>query len=432
LTPWFGLVNANTNLFDERNTNPVIRRDDIGLRSETVRRANLSAIVRELHVHGPQSRSELVARTGLTRSAIRGLIGELVAADLVDEERAVPLGVPGRPSPVVHPSSERRVVLALEIAVDSLAAATVGLGGSVLQHRRVDRPMGHTSVEQIVDDLVQLADALGISRPPADEIAGIGVAVVGIVRREDGYVVLAPNLGWRDEPLGARLRDAFGGRIPVDVSNDADLGALAEWRRGAAVGVDNVLFLAGEVGVGGGMIVDGSPVIGVAGYGGEVGHIPVDPDGVDCRCGSVGCWETVIGEGRLLTLAGYPADGGASAVEAVLREADAGDPRARAALEQVAKWLGFGLAGLVNVLDPGLIVLGGRFERLYPYVIDRVEAQLDRLALPASRALIRIVPATLGDTAVLLGAAELAFEPLLADPAAWLGPREPLAELASA
>ena len=80
----------------------------------------------------------------------------------------------------------------------------------------------------------------------------------------------------------------------------------------------------------------------------------------------------------------------------------------------------------------GLIVLGGRFERLYPYIIDRVEAQLDRLALPASRALVRLVPATLGAHAVLLGAAELAFEPLLADPAAWLGPREPLAELASA
>ena len=113
-----------------------MRRDDIGLRSETVRRANLSAIVRELHVHGPQSRSELVARTGLTRSAIRGLIGELVAADLADEERAVPLGVPGRPSPVVHPSADGRVVLALEVAVDSLAAATVGLGGTVLEHRR--------------------------------------------------------------------------------------------------------------------------------------------------------------------------------------------------------------------------------------------------------------------------------------------------------
>jgi predicted NBD/HSP70 family sugar kinase len=252
------------------------------------------------------------------------------------------------------------------------------------------------------------------------------------VRREDGFVRLAPNLGWSDEPLGARLRDAFGGRIPVQVANDADLGALAEWRRGAAVGVDNILFLAGEVGVGGGMIVDGAPVIGMAGYGGEVGHIPIDPDGAPCRCGSVGCWETVIGEKRLLTLAGYPADGGASAVDAVLREADAGDERARAAVEHIGTWLGFGLAGLVNVLDPGLIVLGGRFERLYPYVIERVEAQLDRLVLPASRSLVRVVPATLGGDAVLLGAAELAFEPLLADPAAWLGPRESLAELASA
>src|SRR5256885_13219270 len=104
-------------------------RDDLGLRSETVRRANLSAIVRGLHDHGPLSRSELVARTGLTRSAIRGLIGEFVAADLVGEERADPLGAPGRPSPLVRPNSQRAFVIALEIAVDSLAAARVGLGG---------------------------------------------------------------------------------------------------------------------------------------------------------------------------------------------------------------------------------------------------------------------------------------------------------------
>jgi predicted ArsR family transcriptional regulator len=100
----------------------------IGQRSETVRRANLSAIVRELHANGPLSRSQLVAKTGLTRSAIRGLIGEFVAADLVSEERAAPLGAPGRPSPVVRLSPGGAVVLALDIAVDSLAVALVGLG----------------------------------------------------------------------------------------------------------------------------------------------------------------------------------------------------------------------------------------------------------------------------------------------------------------
>ena len=119
---------------------------ETGQRSETVRRANLSAIVRALHARGPMSRSEIVARTGLTRSAIRGHVGELVTAGLVTEERPAPLGMPGRPSPVVSLDRERVSVLALEVAVDSLAAAHVGPAGEVIELQRVDRPRGHTTV----------------------------------------------------------------------------------------------------------------------------------------------------------------------------------------------------------------------------------------------------------------------------------------------
>jgi predicted NBD/HSP70 family sugar kinase len=409
-----------------------MRPDAIGQRSETVRRANLSGIVRELHTRGPLSRSELVASTGLTRSAIRGLVGELAAAGLVSEERAAPLGTPGRPSPLVRLNPERAVVLALEIAVDSLAAAAVGLGGDVLDLVRVDRPRVHFSVDEIVSDLVELAAPIRARPPTRDALIGIGVAVVGVVRRTDGFVSMAPNLGWRDVPLGERLARALEAPVPISVANDADLGAVAEHRRGAATGEDDVLFIQGEVGVGGGLIVDGKPLTGAAGYGGEVGHIPVNPNGLACRCGSTGCWETEIGEGVLLLRAGHPPGGGRSEVEAVLREAEAGAPAALSALEYVGRWLAFGLAGLVNVFNPRLVVLGGLFGRIHPFVAKTIEAELDRLALPASRELVRVVPATLGVDAPLLGAAELAFEPILADPAAWLGPRDVLAELASA
>ncbi len=409
-----------------------MRPEAIGQRSETVRRANLSGIVRELHERGPLSRSELVALTGLTRSAIRGLIGELVAAGLVSEERAAPLGTPGRPSPLVRLNHSGAVALGLEIAVDSLAAAVVGLGGHVFDLVRVDRPRGHSSVDEIVADLVQLAAVVRARVPRQDPLIGIGVAVVGVVRRSDGLVSLAPNLGWRDVPLGARLARALDTPVPIWVANEADLGALAELRRGAARGADHVLFISGEVGVGGGLIVDGKPLTGVAGYGGEVGHIPVNPNGLPCRCGSTGCWETEVGAGALLRRAGHPPGGGRSEVDAVLSEAEAGEPVALGALDSVARWLGFGLAGLVNVFNPRLVVLGGLFSRIHRIVAQTLEAELDRLALPAPRVLVRVVPATLGVDAPVLGAAELAFEPLLADPAAWLGPRDVLAELASA
>jgi predicted NBD/HSP70 family sugar kinase len=404
----------------------------VGQRSETVRRANLSAIARELHLAGPLSRSELVARTGLTRSTIRGLIGEFVGAGLATEERAAPLGIPGRPSPLVRFDAAGAVVLALEIAVDSIAVAVVGLGGEVRDRLRVDRPRGHMSLDETVADLVDLI-RLVRARPPArDALVGIGVAVVGIVRRSDGFVSFAPNLGWRDVPLGKRLAEALDTGLPIAIANEADLGALGELRRGAAVGSDHVLFISGEVGVGGGLIVDGRALVGVAGYGGEVGHMPVNPSGSACRCGSVGCWETEIGEGTLLIRAGRNPGGGRAEVDEVLREAEAGSPAALSALDTTARWLGFGLAGLINILNPRLVVLGGLFGRIHPFVASTVRTEIDRLALPASRELVEVVPARLGVDAPLLGAAELAFEPLIADPAGWLGPRDNLADSVSA
>jgi predicted NBD/HSP70 family sugar kinase len=409
-----------------------MRLEALGQRSETVRRSNLSAIVRELHEGGPASRSKLVARTGLTRSAIRALIGELAAADLVVEERAEPQGTPGRPSPVVRIDPDGAVVLALEIAVDSLAAAIVGLGGQVFERVRVDRPAGRAGVDDIAADLADLASALRARRPADETPVGVGVAIVGVVRRSDGVVSLAPNLGWRDAPLGDALAAALGLDAPISVANDADLGALVEFRRGAAVGSGDVLFISGEYGVGGGLILDGRPMTGVSGYGGEVGHMPVNPTGTTCRCGSIGCWETEVGVAALLRMSGRPPDGGRPEVDAMLRDAEAGVPAAVSALDHGGRWLGIGLAGLVNIFNPRLIVLGGIFGRILPLVGPTIEHELDRRALAAPRRLVRIVPALLGEDAPLLGAAELAFEPLLADPAGWLVPRRARPELASA
>ncbi len=294
-----------------------VGRVDVGQRSETVHRANLSAIVRDLHERGPLSRSELVAATGLTRSAIRALVGELAAAGLVFEERPVPLGTPGRPSPLVRLNPDGAAVLAprdprrLDRGRDRRPRrpdpradprrATPRSSSRWTTWSRTSR--------RLVDDLPGRDD-----RP----IVGIGVAVAGVVRRSDGLVSMAPNLGWIDVPLGARLARALATAVPIVVMNDADAGVLGEARRGAAVGVDNVLYVSGEVGVGGGMIVDGRLLTGVAGFAGEIGHLTINPDGRPCRCGSIGCWETEVGEGMLLALAGYPADAGRSGIDAVL------------------------------------------------------------------------------------------------------------------
>jgi predicted NBD/HSP70 family sugar kinase len=395
------------------------RRVELGLRSETIRQGNLSAIVRALHCDGPLSRSELGARTGLTRSAIRVLIGELSAAGLVEELNGPLLGTPGRPSAVVRLRPGRAVVLALEVAVDYLAAAIVGIGGQVLRTRRIDRSRASVSVDETIHDLVALANELTATTPvdEMEEVVGIAVAVAGIVRRTDDVVAMAPNMGWRDVPLGALLAKAMGTNLRVMVANEADLGALAEQRRGAGAGVREMLFISGEVGVGGGMIVDGRPMTGATGYGGEIGHMPLNPEGPQCGCGSFGCWELEVGERAVLALAGHRVDGGRTEIDRVLDEARRGDVRALAAFEQVGTWLGRGVAALVNVLNPELVVLGGLFQRVYPFAEPPLRREVKRLTLKPSAAIVHIAPSSLGVDAPLLGAAELAFERLLDDPA---------------
>jgi predicted NBD/HSP70 family sugar kinase len=407
-------------------------RSELGQRSETVRRSNLSAIVRALHLQGPLSRSDLVARTGLTRSAIRGLIGELVAGGLAIEGPAVLDGSPGRPSPVVRLDPDGARVLALEIAADSLAVASIGLGGDVEDLVRLDLSPERTGVEDVTAALREMAAPI-MERPGyEDALVGVGVAVVGVVRRPDGLVSVAPNLGWRDEPLGEMVARATHARVPVTVANDADLAALAESRRGVARGVSDAIVIWASVGVGGGLIVDGVQPTGASGHGGEVGHIPVNPDGLPCRCGSTGCWETEVGTGAVLRRAGYPPEAGSAGLDAVIREAAAGSPVALAALAETGRWLGIGLSGLINVLDPRLVLLGGRLSGIYPFIRASLEAELDRRVMRAARQSVRVVPASLGIDAPLIGASELAFEPLLNDPSVWLRHHETMSGSATA
>ena len=173
-----------------------------------------------------------------------------------------------------------------------------------------------------------------------------------------------------------------------------------------------------------GIIVDGEPFIGAAGYGGEVGHMPVNPAGLACRCGSIGCWETEAG--RRASCGGRA--GCRRRPGRDRRAPGGGRSRARPspwdALEETGRWIGIGLAGLVNLLDPRLVVFGGLFGRIHPFVARIVEAELDRRALAAPRRLVRIVPSKLGVEAPLRGAAELAMERPLADPARWMRPRD--------
>jgi predicted NBD/HSP70 family sugar kinase len=202
----------------------------------------------------------------------------------------------------------------------------------------------------------------------------------------------------------------------VVTGNDANLGALAEHVRGAAVGFADVAYLSASVGIGGGFLVDGRPLTGAAGYAGEVGHMPVDNDGAVCRCGAVGCWETKVGENVLLRGAGRLPGGGPPAVAEVIAAAQAGDARAAAAVAEVAEWSGVGIRAVVNLFNPQVVVLGGALAQVWRAAEDRVQAAIARSNMTSPREDVVIRPARLEDDAPMIGAAELDFAPVLEFP----------------
>ncbi|GIM82074.1 sugar kinase [Salinispora arenicola] len=386
-----------------------------GPSQDDIRRQNLGALLRYVHLHGATSRAELTTTLGLNRSTIGALTTDLAAAGLVSEGAPKETGRAGRPSLVVRPESARVYAYAYSIEVDRLRVARVGLGGGVLDRRELERPRGITAAEAVP----LLAGAATEMRRsvPADAICvGAGVAVCGMVRRDDGLVRLGPTMGWVDEPIGSAIGAELGPDVPVVVGNVADVAAFAEHARGAASGCDNVIYLYGDVGVGAGIITGGRRLTGHGGYGGEVGHMVVRRDGARCECGSRGCWETEIGEHGLLRAAGRSDARGRDAQLAVFDAADRGDARAQTAVRAAGDWLGFGVANLVNIFNPELVIFGGTMRDLYLAAAAQVRSRLNASALPACVEHVRLRTPKLGDDGTLIGAAELAFERLLADP----------------
>lgn len=379
-----------------------------GARPDEARRHNRAALLRRLHVDGPCTRATLAAELGLNRSTIKAVVDGLAEAGVVTEAVPAQRNGAGRPSLMVLPSPEAAVVLAVDVRVEQVAMSMVGIGGQVIgRHswnlRRSTRTPGEV-ITHVAESAQLLAEELGLTA------RGAGISVPGVVRRDDGWVHEAPNLGWRDVALGARLAAVL--RVPVQVANDAELGALAEHVRGVARNVDDLVYVSADFGVGGGVISDGRPLRGTRGYVGELGHLVVRPGGRPCYCGSRGCWETEVGEAALRRALGLPDASPRGVVVAELRSlATAPLP---GPLDEFTEWLATGLVTVVNMMAPELVVLGDLFTALPPVVVDHVRSLVHARSL-VSRAVggIRIEISPLGRDAKLVGAAELAFEPVL-------------------
>ena len=390
-----------------------------------VRRHNLGVVLRHVSEHGPRSRATIALETGLNKTTVSSLVTELIGLDLLVERGLEQRGTVGRPGQVVELSGTGVVALGLEINVDYLAVRALDLTGAE-RHRGLDvRDNRYVDVGEVLDRLGALATA-ALDHVHGEGLRPVGatVALPGLVDAAGGALLVAPNLGWTDVAVGRELHERLAGPpFPVAADNEANLAALAELWEGTARGLSDVLYVSGEIGVGAGIIVRGELFRGAQGFGGEFGHMTVDPSGASCASGSRGCLETLVGLEALLEAAGLDrrdaatTTGSGEPVADLAGRARKGDEQALQALDAAGHWLGIGIASAANLLNFQAVVLGGFFAQLATWLAAPIARELDLHVLASDWGVPRLLPSTLGPEAAVRGAAALSLRRVLADPA---------------
>lgn len=375
-----------------------------------VHRRNLSKVLGLVHVEGPQSRARITAATRLNRSTVATLVAELVEAGLVGEQPPDPTNRVGRPSPVVAADPDV-LAIAVNPEVDAVTIAAVGLHGAIPARERLEvdelpTPEGTAALVAATLERWRAGTLRG------RRIVGVGLAVPGLVRASDGLVRWAPHLEWSDAPLRALVEVATG--LPAAVGNDASLGAHAEHLFGAGRGVDDLVYLnGGASGIGGGLIVHGQLVGGTGGYAGEFGQNRPGIASPDDRRAEHGVLEDEVSRARLLEVVGL-AVADEPTLAAALAASDV--PAVARELARQRRILSTALSNAINVLNPSLVVLGGFLATVAERDLEGLWQAVEAQTLAAAFEMVELRVAALGEDRLLIGAAEAALAPLLADP----------------
>jgi glucokinase-like ROK family protein len=389
-----------------------------------VRRKNRAIILEMLRTNRTLSRAGLAAGSNLNPSTVSSIISELINENLVCETDLVQSAT-GRPGRLVALNPAGGCSIGVEINVDYVMLVLTDFTANILWRARQDLHPSESQelILERIDALIQQAldqgEALNL-RP-----LGIGVGAPGLVNIRTGNLRLAPNLQWKNVPLQEIWTAKFA--LPVYVENEANAAALGEFYFGAAQGIENFVYLSAGIGLGGGVLLNGKLFRGSSGYASEVGHMSIDPNGELCSCGKRGCLETFVGPravvgrvrktletGLISSLSGSQnGRSGGLTFEAVIEAAQAGDPVALAALQEVGRILGIGIANLVNIFNPELVVLGGALNLASAILLPAVQQAVRENSLEPSIENLRITPSALGAEACVMGAVALVLDEIL-------------------
>ncbi|MFF0345749.1 ROK family protein [Kribbella sp. NPDC004875] len=378
-----------------------------------IRATNLAAVLGYLRREAPCSRAAIASGTGLNKATVTSIVGELLDRRLVRETQQTQNHV-GRPATLLVLDGSAYATIGLEVSAQGLTALSCDAAGEQVLRWHRSGPGVDAGPAKTTAALAALARrAITTVQASGRRVLGITVGVPGLVNRE-GTVVLAAGLGWRDVPLKAELAAALGRPdIPVQVDNDASLGVLAEHLYGPLAGTANLIHITGDTSVGAGIIADGRPLAGHLGYVGEIGHLRLIPDGPLCGCGRRGCLEALASLPAILArVDGTSDDDPQHQLESLIRRATAEETAVTEVLAEAGTHLGHGIAALVNILNPEVVVLGGAYALLADHLTPAIDKALREATTAPDAGGCTVVPSSNPHTATPLGATAQALTPL--------------------
>jgi predicted NBD/HSP70 family sugar kinase len=376
----------------------------------TLRMRNRQLVLEAIQTRRAASRVEISRLTGLSRTTVSSLVGELLAdavlVELPDSDRHSSSSGTGRPAIALAMHPNTGAVIGIHLGHNEVHVALSDLNGTVIAEARRASDVDHQPADSLAYAAETSRRLIAEAHVDGGRVIAIGVAVSTPVQL-GSHLLSSPSMlnDWSEIDIADQLHTMTG--LPVYVGNDANLGAIAEWKFGAGRGVDDLVYVMLSDGVGAGLILGGRLYEGATGTSGELGHVTVAADGYICRCGNRGCLETVAGS-RALVEALSHSRGPNTDLEDVLALAAAADPGARRVLADAGRAVGQALAGICTVLDPRMVIIGGRTASAGAPLLDGIRDTLARSLPPITSQSMQIVAGELSDQAEVLGAIAIA------------------------
>ena len=388
-----------------------------GATNQNLRAHNLSLALRHILANpGAINRAGIAAQTGISRATMSRLVDELIATGLVEEsDDKLPTGGRGRPTSVLSPASGTVIALGLQVNISVLGAYLVDLSGNVLARETLEGDFSGSDPQATLRKLARMGRrVLREGREEGTTFLGSALALPGLVSGDT--LVTAPNLGWKNIPFEELTHPLHDLHVTL-IANEADLAAfaVAHPRPGVPEGPASFIYVSGEVGIGGGLVINHQPLSGAHGWSGEIGHICVEPQGNVCSSGARGCLETIAGLKALCRAAGLEDE--SSARE--LTQLAGHSAKAQDALANAGHALGQALAGVVNTVDISQVYLGGLVAETALYLLPTLHEELETRVLQAPwyAPAIDILPSS--EDLSLRGGAFQILERILDDPIHW-------------